>query len=511
MVEPYRVVILGGGTAGYMCAAAMTARLDPRDFSISLVESAEIGTVGVGEATLPHIRDFNRYVGLDEAEFMRKTQASFKLGIEFVDWGNIGSNYIHPFGAFGQAWGGVEFHNYWVRAKAEGADVGSLEDYCFPIVASRRRRFEFPSEDVDTIQSTYSYAYHFDAGLYAAFLREKSEAAGLRRIEGKVAGVDLDPATGNIAALTLEGGRRIEGDLFIDCSGFRALLIGDTLGVSWEDWTPWLPCDRAMAVPCESSGDLTPFTRSTAVEAGWMWRIPLQHRTGNGYVYSSRFISDDEAAARLLEQLDGKALGDPRPLRFSAGRRLGSWYRNCVAMGLASGFLEPLESTSIYLVQVAITNLLQMFPGRRSDPRLADEFNRLVDIEYGRVRDFLILHYWANRRDDGELWRYTRDMPVPDSLTYRLEQFRHRGHIPKYKDGLFSPHSWLAVYAGQGILPEGYNPQADVMPAVMVGDRLRDLRGRIGTAVDAMPTHADFLRDFCRVAGRAPAMAEGGR
>ncbi len=491
----------------------MTAMLDPMTHRVELVESAEIGTVGVGEATLPHIKDFNNLIGVDEAEFMRKTEASFKLGIEFVDWGSIGNSYIHPFGAFGQTWGGVEFHHYWTRARAAGMDGGALEDYCYPIVASRRRRFEFPSEDSSAIQSTYAYAYHFDAGLYAAFLREFAEARGLHRTEGKIVDVRLDPANGYIRSVALEDDKTVEGDLFIDCSGFRALLTGGTLKVGWEDWTPWLPCDRALAVPCARSDDFTPFTRSTALEAGWQWRIPLQHRTGNGYVYSSRFISDDEAAARLLGNLDGEALADPRPLRFTAGRRLSSWTKNCVAVGLASGFLEPLESTSIYLAQVAITNLLQMFPERTIDTRLCDEFNRLVDIEYARVRDFLVLHYWANARDDGELWSYTRNMTVPDTLLERLEQFRHRGHIRQYKDGLFSPHSWLAVYAGQGILPQGYDRLADAISADVTAEKLADLRRRIATAVDAMPTHADFLRDFCRVPDRKPvraAMPAGG-
>ncbi len=489
-----------------MCAAALVRSLDPRRYTIDLVESAEIGTVGVGEATLPHIKDFNDFLGVDEAGFMRHTQASFKLGIEFIDWGARGSNYIHPFGAFGQPIAGIDFHHFWNKARLAGGKAGGLEDYCYPIVASRHRKFEFPSEDSNAIQSNYAYAYHFDAGLYASYLREFAEARGLRRIEGKIVDVAQAAGNGHVTAVILDNGKAIAGDLFIDCSGFRSLLLGDRLKVGWEDWTPWLPCDRALAVPSVRSEDFTPFTRSTALEAGWQWRIPLQHRTGNGYVYSSGFINDDEAAERLMGNLDSQALGDPRPLRFAAGRRLGSWNKNVIGVGLASGFLEPLESTSIYLIQVAVTNLIQMFPGRDFDPRLAAEFNRLVDIEYDRVRDFLILHYWANSRDDGELWRYARNMTVPDSLIYRLEQFRHRGHIQKYKDGLFSPHSWLAVYVGQGVLPEGYDRLADGLDLATTEDRLKDLRGRIASAVDAMPAHADFLQDFCRVGGRKVAM-----
>ena len=510
MASPLKVVILGGGTSGWMCAAALTAASKPVAAvplcDVRLIESAEIGIVGVGEATLPHIKEFNDSIGIVESEFMRKTQASFKLGIEFRDWGKTGNSYIHPFGTFGQAINGVEFQNYWVRARQAGHDAGSIEDYSYAVTACRHMKFDFPSEDKKSVKSTFSYAYHFDASLYAIFLREWCEARGLRRTEGKVIDVALDPGNGFVKSLTLESGEVVEGDLFVDCSGFRGVLIEQKLKTGWQSWSDWLPCDRAWAVPCDRTDDFTPYTRSTALEAGWQWRIPLQHRTGNGYVYSSRFIGDDEAAARLMGNLDGKAQAEPRQIRFEAGRRRKSWNRNVVTTGLSSGFLEPLESTSIYLVQIAVTLLQQLFPGRDMDPKLADEFNRLIDIEYERVRDFLILHYHANSRDDSELWRYTRAMTVPDSLTHKMELFRRRGHILKYKDGLFSPPSWLAVYLGQDIAPEGYDRMADNLGDAQVMEKLDEIRRRIRASVDIMPEHADFVRDYCYIPHR---MTEG--
>ena len=494
MASTQRVVITGGGTAGWMAAAALATIVGSR-CDIVLVESAEIGTVGVGEATLPHIKEFNDYLGVDEAEFMRKTNATFKLGIEFVDWGKTGNSYIHPFGAFGQPMGGIDFIHLWTRARLNG-EAGPLESYSYAISAARAGRFDFPSGDQKSLKSTYAYAYHFDASLYAAFLREFAEAKGIRRVEGRIVDVRRDAGSGDISELMLQSGETIAGDLFVDCSGFRALLIEDQLHAGWEDWTPWLPCDRALAVPCEKVGAPLPYTRATALEAGWQWRIPLQHRTGNGYVFSSAFIDETAAADRLLGNLDGKAQADPKLLKFAAGRRKRSWVNNCVAIGLASGFLEPLESTSIYLAQIAITHLLQLFPDRHIDPRLRAAFNRQVDVEYDRVRDFLVLHYHANTRD-GDLWAYTRNMTVPDTLTARLEQFRHRGYIQKYKDGLFSPESWLSVYAGQDILPEGYDRLADTMPLPELKSWIDDLARRIEINVGEMPDHDAFIRGYC--------------
>ncbi len=502
MAQPLKVVIVGGGTSGYMAAAALTGALTGQLAEVCLVESDEIGTVGVGEATLPQIKDFNDYLGIDEADFMRETQATFKLGIEFRGWGREGNSYIHPFGAFGQPMGRVDFHQYWTRARLSGAPVEPLEHYAYACVASRANRFDFPSDDLKSIKSTYGYAYHFDAGLYARYLRAYAEKRGLKRREGKVVSVTTRPDNGFIDALVLDSGETVAGDLFIDCSGFRGLVIEGALKAGWEDWTQWLPCDRAWAIPTPRAGDFTPYTRATARDAGWTWRIPLQHRTGNGYVFSSRFVDEAKAREDLLGWLEGEPLAEPKLLKFATGRRKTSWVKNCIAVGLASGFLEPLESTSIYLAQIAITNLTQMFPARNMDTRLAAEFNRLVDIEYERVRDFLILHYHANSRDDGALWRHVREMPVPDSLTHRIEMFRRRGHVQGYKDGLFSPASWLAVYTGQDIFPEGYDPMVDNMPPERADELMAELGNRIAANVGEMPMHDDFVRDYCFVSTR---------
>jgi tryptophan halogenase len=491
-----KIVILGGGTAGWMSAAALTRAFKPEFCSVRLIESEDIGIVGVGEATLPQVHDFNQFLGIDEAEFMRETNATFKLGIEFCDWAQRGDSYIHPFGVHGQAMGGVPFFQYWLRARQNGHDL-NIEDYSYPIVACRHMKFDMPSDDEKSIRSTYSYAYHFDASLYAKFLRKWSERQGLQRIEGQVVDVTLDPESGYIRSLTLKSGEVIEGDLFIDCSGFRGLLISQTLKMGWEDWTQWLPCDRALAVPCERAGDFTPFTRSTAREAGWQWRIPLQHRTGNGYVFSSQFTTEERAAEVLLANLDGKALADPRLIKFQSGRRQQSWHKNCIAIGLASGFLEPLESTSIYLAQIAASYLIELFPGKHIDPKISGEFNRLVDVEYERVRDFLILHYHATAGRDEPLWRHTQSMQVPESLVEKMAIFKRRGHVHRYKDGLFSPASWIAVYTGQGITPVGYDRQADNLSADELLARLNEMKGRIDVNVAAMPSHADFVRDFC--------------
>lgn len=496
MTEPLDIVIVGGGTAGWMTAAALTGVLDKRTCRVRLVESDEIGIVGVGEATLPQMKDFNDYIGVLEPDFMRRTNGTFKLGIELCDWGFLGSRYIHPFGVHGHPISGVEFQHVWTRARQAGR-AGDIGDYSYAITAARRDRFDFPVADQDAINSTYSYAYHFDASLYAKYLRSFAEARGARRTEGKVVDVSLHGESGDIASITLASGEVVKGDFFVDCSGFRALLISGALGNGFEEWTQWLPCDRALAVPSERTADFHPYTRSTAREAGWQWRIPLQHRTGNGYVYCSSFISDDAAADRLLGSLDAPALGDPRPVRFKAGRRQTSWDRNCLAIGLASGFLEPLESTSIYLIQVAIINLLKLFPRKTIDPHLRNEFNRLIDMEYARVRDFLILHYKASTRTDSELWRYVRDMAVPDSLLEKIELFRRAGYIQKYKHGLFAPPSWISVFVGQGIEPEGYDRLADNMPLDQMIDQADEVRTRICERVKLMPTHAEFVADYC--------------
>jgi len=496
---PLRIVIVGGGTAGWMSAAGIRRRLDTGDYTVTLIESDEIGTVGVGEATLPHIKTFNDMLGIDEAHFMRETRATFKLGIQFRDWGQLGDCYIHPFGAFGEPWGGVEFQHHWLRSRRETQQSFSLEDFSYSVVAARNNAFEFPNEDSQSIRSTYSYAYHFDAGLYAAYLRSWAMERGVRRIEGQVYDVSRDPATGDLEDVTLKSGEHVAGDLFLDCSGFRSLLLGGIMGVAWQDWTHWLPCDRALAVPCKRVGALTPYTRSTAHPAGWIWRIPLQHRTGNGYIFSSRFIGDGEARDALLSALDGAAQGEPRLLRFSPGRRERAWSGNCVAIGLASGFLEPLESTSIYLIQTAVNDLIDLMPrpgAAGMDARLVNEFNRLNEMQYERIRDFLILHYSANGRVGEPLWDYARSMRLPDTLVHKLQLFRSRAALPSHQYGLFSRDSWLAVLIGQGIAAAGYDRLADSYPLSALEERLSEFRNRIQTNVDAMTSHDAFLANY---------------
>jgi len=493
--EPLEIVILGGGTAGWMAAAALVSLLPPDGWRVRLVESEEIGIVGVGEATFPEVKYFNDAIGIDEAEMMRATNATFKLGIEFVDWGFKGSRYMHPFGVHGPANMEHIFHHHWVRAR-QVESAHEIGEYSLAAQAARSCRFQFPEKHSARIDSAFTYAYHFDASLYGIFLRRVAEQRGAERIEGKVREVVQHPESGDIQSLALESGETISGDLFIDCSGFRSLLLGQALGVGWEDWSKWLVCDRAFAVPSERD-ELSPYTRSTAMEAGWRWRIPLQHRTGNGYVFSSEFISEDEAAQSLMRSLETKALAEPRLLKFQTGRRTVGWARNCVALGLASGFFEPLESTSIYLVQVAIMHLVALLPGKSIDPRLRDEFNLLMDLQYERIRDFLILHYKLNRREDAEIWRYCAAMDVPESLTRKIELFRRSGIIERYKDGLFPPTSWLSIFIGQGLVPESYNPAAAALAEEKLISELEGFRAEIRDRVDEMLRHDRFIDRYC--------------
>ncbi|HEX8622527.1 MAG TPA: tryptophan halogenase family protein [Allosphingosinicella sp.] len=496
------VIIVGGGTAGWMTAAAL-AKLLPTRCKVRLVESEAIGIVGVGEATLPHIRAFNERLGIDEAEFMAATRATFKLGIEFRDWGRLGDSYIHPFGTFGRGQGIVDFHQYWSRLRHEGVEVPDLEQFSMAIAMARLNRFRLPDGDPASLESTFGYAYQFDATLFAPFLRRLAEGLGVRRTEGRIVAVDRDGETGDIAAVVLESGERIAGDLFVDCSGFVSLLIGKAMGEPFQDWSHWLPCDRAVAMPCRTETALTPYTSATAMAAGWRWRIPLQHRTGNGYVYSSAFISDEAAREALVAAVEGEPIAEPRVLRFTAGRRERSWVGNCVSVGLASGFLEPLESTSIYLIQAAITGLVELFPEKRISPVDRDEFNRLIDLEYDRIRDFLILHYHATERSDTPFWDYVRTMRVPDTLAEKIELFRRRGRVVKYREGVFLDASWIAVYVGQGIVPEGHDPRADLPSADSLARGMETLRAEILKAAAAMPDHRAHIERYCPMAEAA--------
>lgn len=496
---PLNIVICGGGTAGWMTAAGLVGALPRGAVSITLIESEDIGTVGVGEATLPHLKDFNDFVGIDEREFMQATNATFKLGIQFKDWGFVGSSYLHPFGVHGRPIGGLGFLQHWLRGRLHGGLDTDIQDYSLAIQACEANRFGFPTGGADDISASYSWAYHLDAGLYATFLRSFAEVRGVRRVEGMIQSVDRDMDSGDITSVSLQQGEKITGDLFIDCTGFRSLLLGQALGESWEDWSRWLPCDRAVALPSCAMPDtkLPPFTCATARGAGWSWQIPLQSRTGNGYVYASQHVSDDEAHANLVSWIGGEPTGAPNFLKFQAGRRSHSWSANCVGIGLSSGFLEPLESTSIYLIQIAITNLIKLLPERNIEPALRDSFNRLIDGEYDRIRDFLILHYHLNERDDAELWRYARDMDVPDSLKHKMEIFRHRGSIEAYISGLFSPPSWEAVFLGQGLAPKGYNALANRHPLEQSLKAVSREKEAVDEAVSRLKSHGEFLRDYC--------------
>ncbi|WP_294245419.1 tryptophan halogenase family protein [uncultured Sphingomonas sp.] len=493
------VVIVGGGTAGWMMAAAAGRYLDNGTRRITLIESDAIGTVGVGEATIPSILNFNALLGIEEAEFLRATQGSFKLGIEFVGWHRPDSRYVHPFGHYGRDIQGLNFHQLWLKMR-EQAGVGPIGDYSASTVAMERAAFGMPQSDPRSPLSGLAYAYHFDAGLYAAFLRRRAETDGVTRVEGRIVAVDRAP-NGDVAAVRLDDGQRISGDLFVDCSGFRSLLLGETLGVGFEDWSHWLPCDRAIAVPTERTEPLLPYTRATAHQAGWQWRIPLQHRTGNGVVYASRFMDDDDAERLLLSRLDAEPTAAPRRLSFTAGCRTRLWERNVVALGLAGGFLEPLESTSIHLIQQAISKLFALFPDKRMVSVERDEYNRQMGDNYRSIRDFIILHYHATAREDSPFWDHVRTMPLPDTLARKIALFREKGRIFRYEDELFATPSWVAVMLGQGVMPEGYDPVIDALDEERVLAALRQMRQATATAVAGLPPHSVAL---AQLIGRSP-------
>lgn len=488
-----RVVIVGGGTAGWMAAAALSRFLDNGRRQIHLVESDAIGTVGVGEATIPPILNFNAMLDLNENEFLRETQGTIKLGVEFVNWGRLGDRYLHPFGFLGQDLHGISFHQLWLRERAR-AEPGYISEYCMNAMAAAHGKFGRPSQNTRPPISEILYAFHFDATLYARFLRRRAERHGLQRHEGRIVQVHRDGESGDVTAVELESGQRIDGDLFIDCSGFRALLIGEALGIGYEDWSHWLPVDRAIPVPTTNIAPTDPFTRCTAHGAGWQWRIPLQHRTGNGHVYCSAFMSDDEAERIVMGNLEGEPFGSRRVIRFTTGRRELSWSHNVIALGLSSGFLEPLESTSIHLIQNGIQRLLALFPGKPISPLERDEYNRGMKDLYEDIRDFIVLHYKATQRDDTPFWRYVRDMEVSEALQRKMELWRLHGRVFREGAELFGTTSWVAVMLGQNLWPEHYDPIVDTLDENKVAQAMADMRHRYLAAARALPTQEAFLR-----------------
>ena len=475
--------------------AALFGKLFRGLYDIELVESEVIGTVGVGEATIPAIKTYNDLIQLNEVEFMQRSQATFKLGIEFVDWVRNGHRYVHGFGIIGQDWDWLRCHQYWLRLNQLGRARG-FDNYSINTAAALANKFMHARPEMSESPIGHiAYAFHFDASLYAKYLRSLAEMHGVRRTEGRI--VDVTTAeNGDIASVTLDSGQVLEADFFIDCSGFRGLLIEQTLQTGYEDWSHWLPCDRAMAVPCARTEPLVPYTRSTAREPGWQWRIGLQHRTGNGLVYSSKHIDDDAAEKLLLANLDGEQLANPNRLRFTSGKRRKMWNRNCVALGLAAGFLEPLESTSIHLVQSAAVRLVRLFPDAATDQATIDEFNRQCDFEWERIRDFIVLHYWANQRD-GDFWEYCRTMELPGTLQRKIDLWRSNGRVFREDDELFAEESWIQVFIGQGIMPQSHDPLVSIKSDPQIEQYLGNIAATIQRCVDVMPGHGEYVRKYC--------------
>jgi len=489
------IVIVGGGSAGWMTAAALSRVTADSPVKITLIESEQIGTVGVGEATIPDIINFNAMLGINEAEFLKTTNGTFKLGIEFKDWGRIGESYIHPFGSHGVDMQGIDFHQFWLHSKA-GGNPKDLQDYSLCAVSAEHNKFALPDPNPRSVMSHIRYAYHIDATRYAQYLRTYAEAREVTRIEGIVETVHQDAETGNITGVQLQDGTQIDGDFFFDATGFRALLTEKTLNVPFQDWSHWLPCDTAQTVASQRVGPLLPYTKATARSAGWQWRIPTQHRTGNGHIYSSQYMSDDEAKKILLDNLDSKPLGEPRKISFKTGCRETIWNKNCIAIGLSAGFLEPLESTSLFLIQMGITRFISLFPTGDISDVIRDEYNLQMQKEFHQVRDFIILHYVATERDDSPFWNYCRTMDIPDTLRRKIDLFREGGRVFRYDDELFSKPSWIAVCLGQNIMPRTTDPIVAALPHDQVQHSLDSMNRAMKQAAQNMPTHEEFLQRY---------------
>jgi len=494
-----KIMIVGGGTAGWMTAATLAKVLGKSYCDIRLIESDDIGTVSVGEATIPQISLFNKILGIDENDFVKKTQATFKLGIEFVDWTKKGGGYMHPFGDHGTAMDAIQFHHYWLKMHQKG-QVSDLEEFSLAAVAARQGKFMRSQNMGNSPLSNISYAFHFDATLYADYLRDYAIDRGVNRSEGKVVDVSLRDSDGFIDSLLLASGERVTGDLFIDCSGFKALLIEGALKTGFIDWSDVLPCDSAVAMPCmaKENDKLHPFTQAKAKKSGWIWRIPLQHRVGNGYVYPSKFVSDDEAVKILTEQMEGEPIGKPNFFRWQTGMRKESWNKNCIAIGLAAGFVEPLESTGLHLIQSSIAKLMALFPHQGFEQIDIDSFNAQSKTEFEYIRDFIVLHYKATDRDDSEFWRYCQKMKVSDRLQAKMALYQSNGRIYRQDNELFNETSWLAVMHGQGLKPDGYHPLVDVLPEDEVARRLQHIHGVIQKSVETMPMQKDFIAKYCQ-------------
>src|SRR6187431_1417023 len=484
-----KIVIAGGGTAGWIAAAALSHQMGEL-LDITLVESQEIGTIGVGEATIPPMRTFHRLLGINEQEFMRATNATFKLGIQFENWKQKGEKYFHSFGITGKQTVVTDFIHFWLRGRELGI-ADEFGNYCLEYKAALEERFSIND------QANINYAFHLDAGRYASFLSARAEVRGVKRVEGKIAEVIQHPESGFIASIRMDSGQEIPGDLFIDCTGMRGLLIEQTLQTGFEEWTHWLPCDSAIAVQTESTVPAVPYTKSIAHHAGWRWQIPLQHRVGNGLVFSSRHMSDDEATNILLSSVDGKVLTEPKVIKFKTGRRKKSWNKNCIAMGLASGFLEPLESTSIHMIMTAVTRLLQLFPHGEIKQSTVDEYNAQAESEVIRIRDFIILHYKATERDDSPFWRYCKDMEIPDDLKHRMELFKDYGKANQVEGELFRLDSWTQVMLGQGIMPSSYHPIVKLLPERELQNFLNSIATNVNKNITMMSTHEDFVKKYC--------------
>ncbi|MDB5679320.1 tryptophan halogenase family protein [Sphingomonas bacterium] len=497
MHSPRRIVVAGGGTAGWMAAAAI-ARTMGRTVEVTLIESDAIGTIGVGESTIPPLVTYNRLLGINEADFMRATSATFKLGILFDNWKEPGHRYFHSFGATGKDHWSAGFQHFWLYGQTRGHEQ-SYDDYCLELIAALDGKFAHLPDD------GMNYAYQLDSTLYAKFLRTMAEGDGTTRVEGKIANVELDGESGDIAALVLESGTRIEGDLFLDCTGFRALLIEGALQAGFDDWTHWLPCDSAIALQTESIGPAVPYTRAIAHDAGWQWRIPLQHRVGNGIVYCSRYLGQDEALDRLLGNIEGEVLTKPNVLRFAAGTRRKQWHRNCIAVGLSGGFMEPLESTSIHLIQRAVLRLLRMMPNREISDRDVAEFNDQQNEDMRQILDFLVLHYKATDRRDSEFWRYCAAMPIPDTLAQKIELFRETGRVFRKNEELFAENSWVQVMMGQGIVPRAWHPVAEKLSDDELDRFLGMLRQNVTRTVASLPEHAAYVARYCGIQQPQPA------